>query len=179
MLRFVPLAVVASLAVSSSAKAQCAPTYFSFGSSCYTLTTATGYAAAQAESRILGGYLVHINSAAENTFVFNAFGSSSSLFIGLTDQITEGVWIWDDGLPLLASEALWGPGEPNNASNEDFVHFRSDGLWNDIGNNQYRGIVEIAQTSSTVPEPMTVTLMGTGLLGIMGAGYARRRREVA
>ena len=37
------------------------------------------------------------------------------------------------------------------------------------------GVIEVAATS-TVPEPMTVTLMGTGLLGVMGVGYSRRRK---
>ena len=177
MLKYLPVAVVASLAIGSEAQAQCAVGYFSFGTSCYTLTTATGYAAAQAESRALGGFLVHINSAAENSFVFTTFGSSSSLFIGLTDQTNEGVWMWDDGSALLPGEALWGPGEPNNLGSEDFVHFRGDGLWNDISDQSYRGIVEVGNT--TVPEPMTVTLMATGMLGVAGAGWARRRKHSA
>jgi hypothetical protein len=119
---------------------------------------------------------VHIDSAGENAFVLTAFGSSSSPFIGPTDQPTEGVYVWDGGRPSLASEARRGPGEPNDSSDEDLVHLGGDGLWNDIANNQYRGIVQLAQTSSTVPQPMTVTSMGTGLLGIMGAGHRRRRR---
>jgi hypothetical protein len=44
------------------------------------------------------------------------------------------------------------------------------GLTGGIGN------VSISATFATVPEPATVTLMATGLLTLLGVGYARRRQ---
>ncbi len=41
--------------------------------------------------------------------------------------------------------------------------------------NGTRGINAIG-TVSAVPEPATVTLMATGLLTLVGVGYARRRQ---
>jgi hypothetical protein len=38
------------------------------------------------------------------------------------------------------------------------------------------GNVSISATFATVPEPATVTLMATGLLTLLGVGYARRRQ---
>jgi hypothetical protein len=48
-----------------------------------------------------------------------------------------------------------------------------------VGNNPNPTIIKANATVSTVPEPATVALMGTGLLGLVGVGSLRRRRNNA
>jgi hypothetical protein len=79
----------------------------------------------------MGGHLVTVTTAAENTFIFGLWPSG---WIGLTDEVTEGVWQWVTGEAY--SYTSWNPGEPNNAGNEDYVQFVGGGKWNDLPNNQ-------------------------------------------
>jgi len=78
----------------------------------------------------MGGYLVTVTSAAENNFIFSLWPSG---WIGLTDEVNEGVWRWVTGEPY--SYSSWNPGEPNNAGNEDYIQFVGGGKWNDLPNN--------------------------------------------
>jgi hypothetical protein len=78
----------------------------------------------------MGGHLVTVTTAAENSFIFGLWPSG---WIGLADEVVEGVWQWVTGEPY--SYTSWNPGEPNNAGNEDYVQFVGGGKWNDLPNN--------------------------------------------
>ena len=175
----IPAVAVASLVLGSSAQAQCAAGFVGFGSSCYAATsTSFTWQAALAEAQgITGGSLVAIGSLAENSFVRTTFANLGSVWIGLNDFATEGSFVWSNGEAVTFTN--WAAGEPNQFGDEDAVEMYNTGVWNDLsaGNSRY-GIIEVAATS-TVPEPMTVTLMATGLLGVMGVGYSRRRKGTA
>ena len=87
-------------------------------------------AAACAKAR--GGYLAHIDSAAENTEIFNQLsnnagitlsdtstsngGNASYVWIGGNDITTEGTWIWD-GDNEGASTHFWSGGTSGSAVN--------------------------------------------------------------
>jgi len=134
-----------------------------------------------------GGYLAEINDEAEQNAVFNEltdnagivisntenqFGTAS-VWLGGTDAVTEGNWIWDgendgtgsqfwsggpSGMSVGGSYTNWGvsPPEPDNSGGQDHltiiikptaVNF---GLWNDLvsTNNiyyliEYNGLVSI------------------------------------
>ena len=133
-----------------------------------------GQARAAAESRTYNGYqghLVSITSQAENDFITSHLTFSGYL-IGLFQPSgspePSGGWRWTTD--EVFSFIHWGPGEPNNSGGEDYGHFRSDGLWNDIPGSYAPGgyIVEY----EVVPEPSVCFLF---LLGVVGFCVSRKR----
>jgi hypothetical protein len=101
------------------------------GHSYYRSTGSAFWTDARTACSNMGGYLVTVTTAAENNFIYNLWPSG---WIGLTDEVTEGVWKWVTGEPY--SYSSWNPGEPNNAGNEDYIQFVGAGRWNDLPNNQ-------------------------------------------
>ncbi|KAI8490983.1 hypothetical protein Bbelb_314020 [Branchiostoma belcheri] len=70
-------------------------------------------------------FLIYLKNGVDNNAWFR---------FGLTDVQQEGVWMWDDGVPLGDFRA-WGPGEPSNG-NEDCAEYFPEGrpeknTWND------------------------------------------------
>ena len=100
------------------------------GHSYYRSTGTAFWTDARTACANMGGYLVTVTSAAENNFLFNLWPSG---WIGLTDEVSEGIWRWVTGEAY--SYTSWNPGEPNNAGNEDYIQFVGGGKWNDLPNN--------------------------------------------
>ena len=100
------------------------------GHSYYRSTGTAIWTVARQNCINMGGHLVTVTTAAENSFIFGLWPSG---WIGLTDEVTEGVWQWVTGEPY--SYTSWNGGEPNNAGNEDYVQFVGGGKWNDLPNN--------------------------------------------
>ncbi|MEM9264082.1 MAG: DUF4347 domain-containing protein [Cyanobacteria bacterium P01_F01_bin.13] len=100
---------------------------------------------AQAEAESLGGNLVTINDAAEETWLRQTFGDAERLWIGLNDRQVEGQFEWANGEPVTYLN--WASGEPNNFNgNEDMaaLNWNSQGEWNDwFPTTEVRGIIEI------------------------------------
>ena len=99
------------------------------GHSYYRSTGTAFWSAAKAACDNMGGHLVTVTTQAENNFIFGLWPSG---WIGLTDEVNEGVWRWVTGETY--SYTSWNPGEPNNAGNEDYVQFVGGGKWNDLPN---------------------------------------------
>ncbi len=123
----------------------------------YALTTSkTNWTQAQATAEEWGGYLATINDADENTWVRDNMvaPTGESCFIGANDKATEGEWVWVEdgsnfwngsstGSVVAGMYANWGGGEPNDSNGEDICEMRTDGLWNDNGDDMTRyGVVE-------------------------------------
>merc|ERR1712098_165236 len=93
-LRFLTLALSLGLAF-----ARCPESWWTFGNSCYHNSGATmTWAEARAYCRgIQGGYLVEIESEEEEQALVGAFAIyDQDYWIGLTDQDSEGEWVWAD-----------------------------------------------------------------------------------
>uniref|UniRef100_A0A3Q2XRY0 CD209 antigen-like n=1 Tax=Hippocampus comes TaxID=109280 RepID=A0A3Q2XRY0_HIPCM len=91
-----------------------------------------------AESRLdcisRGADLVVINSREEQVFLNGLLGRSKDVWIGLSDHIKEGTWVWVDGTPLTTE--FWQNEQPNNLGNQDCVEIQTKssrlGTWNDV-----------------------------------------------
>ncbi|MFM8983901.1 MAG: flagellin, partial [Spartobacteria bacterium] len=94
---------------------------------------------AKADAIARGGHLVTITSAEEWQRVLLKAPASDSrnLWIGATDENTEGQWEWVTGEPWSYSN--WASGEPNDAwwlGGEDYGHkYANTPYWNDLPNN--------------------------------------------
>nr|MDJ0799559.1 lectin-like protein [Calothrix sp. MO_167.B12] len=120
-------------------------TYYTYGQSTYILSTAGTWSAAQAEAESLGGNLVTINDAAEETWLQTTFGTSEWLWIGFSDKDVEGSFQWANGEKVTYTN--WAPSEPNNSSPYVRMNYNdgSGGLqWGDYNSDaSLQGIIEI------------------------------------
>jgi len=106
----------------------------------------------------LGGYILEIDSEAENNFILDtvmADSGSNQVRIGLTDTEYEGLWLTSDGrLPVYTD---WGSYEPNDFSDgQDYAYIESNnffnrdndnGGWDDAGDWGPRLVVELGGQS--------------------------------
>ncbi len=145
-----------------------------------------------------GGHLATLTTAAENTFVWNflinnLIGDSSyrDYWLGGYQEDganeNEGEWKWVTGESVDMSPSSWHKGEPNNdaGGTQDYLHYwdTKTGLWDDMENGRYMSgyIVEYENHAENdgaapVPEPATLMLFGSGLLGI--ANFRRKFTKV-
>jgi len=107
--------------------------------------------AARAWAQLQGGYLAAINDATENAWVASKMSASDKVWLGLSDELVEGTFLWDSGEPFVYTS--WNGGEPNDAAvcnGEDYVETIGGGLWNDLSSGPnpcnsgiHFGLVEI------------------------------------
>lgn len=118
---------------------------------------------------LAGGVLASVRSQAEQDGLATATSGFGTLYIGFSDEITEGTFLWDDG--WSGNYTAWSGGEPNNVGGENYTLFNwgSNGTWNDItGGYQARAIY-----TQAVPEPCTMAAVG-----LCALTFATRRRKV-
>jgi len=150
----------------------------------YYLLNTENWTSSEAEAITLGGHLVTVNDAAENTWLLSTFsnygGITRALWTGLNDAAQEGNFVWSDG--ETATYRNWEAGQPDNGDgaypNEDWVMIwpspgpRDPGTWNDYldsnlfpydfpdGSVKVWGVVE-------VPEPASLGLLAAGIASML------------
>jgi hypothetical protein len=122
------------------------------GHSYYRSTSSMTWTAARQACANMGGYLVTVTTPAENNFIFNLWSDG---WIGLTDEVVEGQWRWVTGEPYTWGN--WNSGEPNNAGNEDYTQFVSNGKWNDLPNTSLPYVLEFDYIVTFTPWTLLTT----------------------
>ena len=110
-----------------------------YNSHCYIVNrTASTWAAAESTCISAGGHLATITSTAENYFIYSI--TQTSVWIGASDSISEGSFVWRDGTAV--SFSAWASGEPNASStDEDCAEMTPYGYWNDLSCSATRSFV--------------------------------------
>jgi hypothetical protein len=139
------------------------------GNSIYRIVDGPNWTQAETNAVAMGGHLVTIESAGENSFLTNSFAGISTgsidglaLYIGYTDRVSERIWQWVSG--STSTYQNWAVGEPNSGGNptsgmgEDYAviyptanKYGVPGVWNDldeIPSLVSQGIAEIPLTLS-------------------------------
>jgi len=103
-------------------------------------------AKALAESH--GGYLAVVSDYEENNFIKNVI-LADYVWIGLTDEASEGNFSWTNGSPL--SYTNWSYGEPNNSNGAEHYTrlLKSNGQWTDRDEHW------LAEAFIEIPCPLT------------------------
>ncbi|GFS11092.1 mannose-binding protein C [Elysia marginata] len=99
---------------------------------CYKLyEVRRNYSAAAADCASMSGTLTTVKDKEEQEFVNSLKGSVDTIWVGLTDSITEGTFRWTDG--TRASYTNWAAGEPNDltSAGEHCVQMLENGKWAD------------------------------------------------
>lgn len=89
-------------------------------------TPALEFAAAETACEALGAHLAIITAQAEQDAIAGLIGTTTA-YLGATDQVTEGTFLWVDMTPLTFTN--FNTGEPNNGAGthqEDCLVMRGD-----------------------------------------------------
>jgi hypothetical protein len=175
LFKHIALASLVSISCSAHAISLIGPVV-SYNGHDYVEMTADNWTNSEDFAVSLGGHLVAINDAAENTFINTTFGSQHALWIGFRRTgPSQTDFAWTNGDAVTFTNWAWS--EPNNCcGGEDYTHTYTSGEWNDLDNfNGYAGdkygILElVSRVETPEPSPLLLVLSGLGLLG-----WTRRR----
>ncbi|XP_060584435.1 asialoglycoprotein receptor 2-like [Ruditapes philippinarum] len=106
----------------------CEDNWLAFQGSCYLIGHDNlHFIEAQRFCEHHGAYVVHINDAIENIFLKSFLGDLKDdiHWIGLTDEVTDGIWKWSD-TDTVATYFNWLPGQPNNGKSGNCVAMRAE-----------------------------------------------------
>lgn len=112
-----------------------------FNLSCYKFfNVKTKWDKAKQHCSDLGSILVTIHSLEENQFVASLAPTNTTIWIGASDTVLEGTWVWLDG-ENWGGYANWGGSNPNNSRGKENCALTVNGKWNDVDCNLSRTYV--------------------------------------
>ncbi|XP_028449607.1 galactose-specific lectin nattectin-like isoform X2 [Perca flavescens] len=134
---FALLLCLSSGLLTAYGQASCPPDWRQFGSHCFSFIIGPKtWPDAETFCQTAGGNLASIHSAEEHTFIRNyikeVIGTDKYTWIGGSDAVKEGTWMWTDGSKF--NYKSWGVGEPNHAGGAEnclVINWGGGNNWND------------------------------------------------
>ncbi len=120
----------------------CPVEYYSGHAYMFCGLASQAYAVAIGECSSNNYHPVVVNNAQENNFLANTavLHNPEDWWIGLNDQLQEGLYEWVDGTPFVYSN--WQVGQPNNFQGQDCVELDTTaGQWNDADCGDFSNII--------------------------------------
>ncbi|XP_035692701.1 CD209 antigen-like protein A [Branchiostoma floridae] len=111
----------------------CPTRYELFMGRCYRFSVDhKSYNESRATCHEEGGRLATVKNNETHNFLANRVRATTKAhtWIGLTDEATDGLWVWDDGT-LRVGDGFWGAKEPNGGTREIHIYPDKDYRWND------------------------------------------------
>jgi len=191
MKKITTLLAVIAMVLGLSSKSEAVPVYFAGTGNYYDIVTGSFDwfdARVDAESQTylgMAGHLATVTSLDEGEFIESNFAVTSwTPWIGgfQSEDAAEpdGDWQWVTGESFSYTD--WSVVEPNNVysstygMDEDYLQYHSvGGGWNDLWGASILSAYLIEYESTSVPEPSTLLLLGTGLVGLFA--FNRKKKE--
>ncbi|XP_032394478.1 galactose-specific lectin nattectin [Etheostoma spectabile] len=150
MASVLPLAVClclsSGLLAAYGAPPACPPDWTQFGSRCFEFyIEPKSWLDAETACIAAGGNLASIRSAAEHAFlkefINKVSGTHKTTWIGGSDAVKEGTWLWSDGSRFKYKS--WNVGQPDNWFGENclLMNWPQGNTWNDWGCNNLASFV--------------------------------------
>ncbi|XP_026723414.1 CD209 antigen-like protein A [Athene cunicularia] len=110
---------------------KCSAGWKVFEKSCYFFSTETmSWVDAKEICADQGAHLVIVNSEMEQNFLKESINNSGTYWLGVTDQLEEGTWVWING--KHTSISYWNTWKENkDRDQKDCGSIGPDGIWND------------------------------------------------
>ncbi|XP_078390926.1 low affinity immunoglobulin epsilon Fc receptor-like [Cetorhinus maximus] len=106
----------------------CDPGWLQYSRSCFRLTdTRLSWEQSKELCSSKQGHLAIVNNDRVQNFLFEQ-AKEASYWIGMTDSVTEGIWMWVDGTKVMDGKTFWGPGQPDNAFSRTYRMRENCGL---------------------------------------------------
>ncbi|XP_035669067.1 uncharacterized protein LOC118411132 [Branchiostoma floridae] len=138
--------------------------YVSFNGVCYKdFAVYTNFYTARQTCATDGGLLAMPKDSAINTFIHELAGVNERRWIGLTDEDTEGEWVFEDGTTLASARySNWQPSQPDNHNGiEDCVEVLggAEHYWSDRACNvRLPGFICQLDRETTTIAPVTTPM---------------------
>ena len=107
------------------------------GHTYYRSNSAATYATARTTCENAGGTLVVITSEGENDFIQTNLGINNHVWIGLTDEVNEGTYVWATG-ESFGDYTNWASGQPDASQDHGGMYYHTGEWWDDHGTDSYR-----------------------------------------
>ncbi|XP_034546803.1 hepatic lectin-like [Notolabrus celidotus] len=110
---------------------QCETDWKIFSGSYYCISTEKkSWTSSREDCIAKGADLAIIDSQEEKDLLSGLESSGADIWIGLTDNVQEGTWMWVDGTHVTTK--YWADGQPNSkGGNQDCGEMWLKGTWND------------------------------------------------
>ncbi|CAL8234105.1 unnamed protein product [Boreogadus saida] len=110
-------------------KQDCPGGWTKFGCKCYSYSSERGSWNKSREICVsLGADLVVVDSKEEMDFINSRY--ARNIWLGATDEASEGIWRWVDGTVLSADNPSWGGGKPDGGKKKNcLLNEHSGTIW--------------------------------------------------